>query len=260
MYVFQLHFIILTSEISFDSMGFVLIKVGRHSSNDFQLDRDDVAAQHLEIFVDIEGNTYLTDLKTESGTFVNGERISDTVLLQDNDEVRIANTIKFNWKNAINKAMENSFSIGSDERNDIQIKEVDVEKFHLQLYKDFKQNIFVKDLDTVNGTFVNGHRVHEAIILKDDDKLRLGKNEYDWRRLFIDRTFPLIPKQEKTPIINQTDKAPKSEKVEMPTSESQSEVDGQEQPKKKTKSKVWKIILIILIIDFLLVLWLGKLF
>lgn len=249
-------------------MGFVLIKVGRSTANDFQLDREEVSNEHLEVFADVEGNVYLTDLKTETGTFVNGEKITDTVQLNSGDEVRIANTIKFNWENAVKKAMANSFSVGSDARNDIAIESETIDSFHIQIYKDFKDNVYVKDLETIHGTYVNGHRVQTAIVLKETDRLKLGKDEYDWRQLFIDRTFPLIVRKVIEPTVKEEDvkipELPKKEEVKLILEKKVQIVPETPQkptPKnqKNTKTKPWKILIIILLINALLALWLSRL-
>lgn len=256
-------------------MGFVLLKIGRDASNDFQLNREEVAPQHLELFVDIEGNVYLTDLKTASGTFVNQQRIEDTVEIYSGDEVKIANSIKFNWEAAIRKALANSFSIGSNAKNDIQLEGSDVDPFHIQLFKDFKDIIYVKDLDTVHGTFVNGYRVQTAIVLNDGDRLKLGKTEYDWKKLFIDKTFPIVhelvpPKLEKTVEENPISFEPQPEvkivEVVKPTerkntpSNLTNQVEEKTPVKKMLSKKGWIKLLVIIGIDILLVLWLMKMF
>lgn len=250
-------------------MGFVLLKVGKNVSNDFHLDREEVSPEHLEIFVDVEGNVYLTDLNSQTGTFVNGNRIHETVILHDEDEVKIANLIKFNWQKGVQRALANSFSIGSDPKNDIQLKEHGLDGFHIQIYKDFKNIIYVKDLDTVQGTFINGHRIHTTVVLNEGDILRLGKNEYDWKQLFIDKTFPILQQVNKvTPLPDRSNDSTKSaqekgvhvftaaeKKVESlnPNSEKEMQVSS------STSHSAWKKVIVILLINIILIIWLRML-
>jgi len=165
-------------------MSFLLIKVGRSQENDIVIDDARVDAQHLEIFVDVENNVYLTDLNTQNGTFVNDKRIKDAVQLFENDEVKVANAFRLNWKNLVEKGKRNSYSVGSGTENRIVLSDAYVDKKHLQIYRDFKGNVFITDLKSTNGTFINDRRVDDVALLQKEDRLRIGRNEYNWQALF----------------------------------------------------------------------------
>lgn len=243
-------------------MSFLLIKVGRDQSNDILIDDERVNAQHLEIFVDVEGNVYLTDLNSFHGTFVNDQRIEGAVELHENDVVKISDAFALNWKDLIRQAKKNSFSIGSDPGNRITLQDSSVDAFHLQLFKDFKGNVFANDLKSVNGTFINGHRIQGVALLKSGDRLKLGKNTYDWNEIFITGTFPKQEIEEKKPVPEPVkepkviQKAPEEVKQKQPEKIRPS---AEKTPKKPlSKKKKWLAVLLILIIDALLIAWLSS--
>jgi pSer/pThr/pTyr-binding forkhead associated (FHA) protein len=75
-----------------------IIKIGKESSNDICFNSDPtVSRNHCQIFVDDDGNKFLTDLNSTNGTFVNNNKISDPVMLSKFDIVRAGNSL-VNWK------------------------------------------------------------------------------------------------------------------------------------------------------------------
>ena len=75
-----------------------IIKIGKESSNDICFKSDPtVSRNHCQIFVDDDGNKFLTDLNSTNGTFVNNNKISDPVMLSKFDIVRAGNSL-VNWK------------------------------------------------------------------------------------------------------------------------------------------------------------------
>lgn len=84
------------------------LKIGSDSSNDIVIENID--RFHLELFRDKEGNVFISDLNTESGTRVNSRRLTDYTQLQENDRVYLAETIFFNWQNFIEEHDESSIN------------------------------------------------------------------------------------------------------------------------------------------------------
>ena len=77
-----------------------IIKIGKEKTNDIYKDfKNDptVSRNHCQIFEDDQGNKFLTDLKSTNGTFVNGNKISEPVLLSRYDIVRAGNSL-VKWK------------------------------------------------------------------------------------------------------------------------------------------------------------------
>ena len=75
-----------------------LLKIGRTEGNDLVIKDDTtISRNHAEIFQDDEGNIFLTDLNSSNGTFVNGNKLEDSVILKKKDIVKIGNTV-IDWK------------------------------------------------------------------------------------------------------------------------------------------------------------------
>lgn len=70
------------------------------------------------------------------------------------------------------------FRIGRMEANDVVIDDPTVSRFHAEIFKDGK-NFYVRDLESTNGTFVNGNRV-KVKKLHDGDIITLGISKLRW--------------------------------------------------------------------------------
>ena len=53
----------------------LLLKVGKALDNDVVLNIPFISEYHLEIFRDVQGNVFMTDLNSSNGTFVNGNKL-----------------------------------------------------------------------------------------------------------------------------------------------------------------------------------------
>jgi serine/threonine protein kinase len=67
-------------------------RIGRGPDNDIVLIESYASRFHADVECR-DGGYYLRDLNTSNGTLVNGERINEPVMLKDNDEIRIGQTI-----------------------------------------------------------------------------------------------------------------------------------------------------------------------
>jgi hypothetical protein len=74
-----------------------LIKVGSASDNDVVINHEAIAPYHLELFQDAFGKVFLSDKNSETGTFVNGERMQVFKNLNFTDKVTIAGKFMFDW-------------------------------------------------------------------------------------------------------------------------------------------------------------------
>ncbi|MBR5640273.1 MAG: FHA domain-containing protein [Muribaculaceae bacterium] len=69
-----------------------VITVGRDMGNDIVIDDSFVGRHHLEIIQDEAGAFFLQDLNSKNGTFVNGQRITGEVPLDEHDIIKIGDT------------------------------------------------------------------------------------------------------------------------------------------------------------------------
>ena len=88
-----------------------IIKIGKDNTNDIDFKNDPtVSRYHCQIFVDDQDNKFLTDLNSTNGTFVNGNKISEPVLLTSYDIVRAGNSL-VNWKDFLMNSQNESESL-----------------------------------------------------------------------------------------------------------------------------------------------------
>ena len=73
-------------------------------------------------------------------------------------------------------------TLGRNGDNTIILKDPFVSKFHLQVVKD-EDEFFLEDLNSANGTFLNGEKVLDASKLKNGDRITIGNIEF----LFVNR-------------------------------------------------------------------------
>ena len=75
----------------------IQLKIGRSVKNDVVVHNEDVSLFHLELFGDASGNIFITDLNSESGTFVNGKRLKGYTLLGSGDYVQLGSSYELKW-------------------------------------------------------------------------------------------------------------------------------------------------------------------
>jgi len=80
-----------------------LIKIGRAEDNHIVCAHQTVNKYHAELFVDADGNVFLTDLSSMNGSFVNGKRAYEPVLLKEGDVLKIAENITIDWQRVLPK-------------------------------------------------------------------------------------------------------------------------------------------------------------
>lgn len=65
-------------------------------------------------------------------------------------------------------------TIGRTPDNDLQIDNLGVSTHHARVYPE-DGKLVIEDMDSLNGTFVNNHRIEKAL-LEDNDKILIGKH------------------------------------------------------------------------------------
>ncbi len=165
-------------------MSFLLIKIGQNDQNDVILNDPSIAPEHAEIFVDVEGNVFLTDLGTGKDTFVNGNKLVDSIELKSIDKVTFGTQIELDWKSALAINQPKTIKVGRSTSNDIIIDAVSVSENHLELIQDQNNSCFINDLSSEQGTYVNGNRISEIALLKAGDVVHVGDELFLWKSIF----------------------------------------------------------------------------
>ncbi len=166
------------------------IRIGKHSANDYVVSDDTVSRYHAQMTVTDSGEVYIKDLGSTNGTFVDGKKIlSDTKLVAGN-VVRLGNKV-INWQEISNQTNPNKtkitnsaysngingskrFLIGREEQCQIRFTQSEVSGRHATLELNTNNEPQITDLNSTNGTFVNGHRIFAATILHKGDVVLLA--------------------------------------------------------------------------------------
>lgn len=123
--------------------------------------------------------------------------------------------------------------------NDIQVNHSSVSRSHLEVFIDPQNNVFITDLATSNGTFVNGNPVVDTILLKDGDILKLGSaRPVHWKKWIVG-DFMENNDQTVSSAMKKSNDSDNQERLMMTTA-------GQSQ--KKQKSAIILIFLIVIVI------------
>ena len=76
--------------------------------------------------------------------------------------------------------------IGTSSSNELVLEEVGIDQHHLELFCDEYGNVFITDLKSSNGTFVNDQALDGFKLLVAGDKVRFGKTYiFDWENLIL---------------------------------------------------------------------------
>ena len=76
--------------------------------------------------------------------------------------------------------------IGTSSTNELVLEEVGIDPHHLELFCDEYGNVFITDLKSTNGTFVNDQALDGFKLLVAGDKVRFGKTYiFDWENLIL---------------------------------------------------------------------------
>lgn len=74
-----------------------IINIGRGPNNDLVLSDMSVSSSHARLYVSDDGHVAIQDLGSTNGTYVDGKRVVDKVLLSDNSQVKVGQ-VNLKWK------------------------------------------------------------------------------------------------------------------------------------------------------------------
>lgn len=78
--------------------------------------------------------------------------------------------------------VEDEVSIGRGNDNQIVIKDPYISKRHLKIVKD-EGDYYLEDLNSANGTYLNGDKVMDVVQLENGDRITIGQVEF----LFVNK-------------------------------------------------------------------------
>ena len=171
------------------------VSIGR-TQGDLLLDDPEVSGIHARLVHD-GGDWYIEDLNSKNGVYVNDELIDGTVQLHPGDKILVGSTCLVFEDDSKDSDQHSARSldlselrdgrprlIGRDPDADIRIDEALVSRRHASITGD-QGRISVADLNSTNGTFVNGQAVSRKE-LSPGDILRVGATEFVLRDGLLD--------------------------------------------------------------------------
>lgn len=175
-----------------------VLQIGRDPSNDLVLSRGPVSRHHACIVAQ-SGQYYVRDLESTNGTYVNNQRLAahTPYLLNPGDVIRIGdeagNSIGLEFKRAeaetkeegprpapgtvrltpLQTEQQQTFTLGRAVENDLTLPHPAVSRRHAEI-RNTPQGAQIFDLNSQNGTFVNGRRISQAQPLQIGDIIHIG--------------------------------------------------------------------------------------
>ena len=163
--------------------------LGRGEDADAKLGSHQISRRHARIEF-VNGTYTVTDMQSSNGTFVNGERVQQAVLASG-DKLRLGDIeLTFQagqvqppsggraWLDVGGvryPVPDAGLTIGRSADNDFHLADSVVSRHHARI--DTQGGAFtLVDLDSANGTFVNGQRIREQP-LRDGDEIRIGQTQ-----------------------------------------------------------------------------------
>lgn len=175
---------------SLDKEQFTIGRVG--GANDIFINSSIVSSQHGMI-TNYNGLFVYNDLASTNGTYINGQLVkgngmnpSAPIPLKDGDILSIGSQItnetiylvfssnsgsNFDW-NVLSLNSINKITIGRGENNTIVIPNITVSRAHAVI-KSENGDVTITDLNSANGTIINGNVVRGTVNVNDGDIVRI---------------------------------------------------------------------------------------
>ncbi len=164
--------------------------VGREEAiANFVLTDPEVSRQHAKLYLDQNGIITVTDLDSLNGTIYKNNYITSTQKIECNEIIIVGDThlqIQQSKEYVASGSadeydqifyLDKTFRIGRDPRNDIVLDHPHVSRFHARVeLKDEECHIF--DLNSANGTYVDGKKVEKYQILLDGSLIQISEYQF----------------------------------------------------------------------------------
>lgn len=137
-----------------------------------------ISRVHAEIERQAEHTYKIKDLNSTNGVYINGKRIAQEALIQENDLIGLGSPDTFHlrfqqsssrhagWTTTLPPAEE--WSIGRESSCDISLPFEAVVSSHHAVLKNIRGKLVLVDKDSLNGTWVNGGRVKKLAVQPAD--------------------------------------------------------------------------------------------
>jgi ABC-type multidrug transport system ATPase subunit/pSer/pThr/pTyr-binding forkhead associated (FHA) protein len=171
------------------------IRVGKSQDNEVIISNNFISKTHAKLHIDQQGSLFIIDLGSTNGTFINGRRIesnvkipvspSDTIEFAQGQGVRLVfnpeaygapsnipinqDGNEYEGRDTISSAnildklkSKKQIVIGRNPNCDVVIANPSVSRSHAIIEKVSDNNYIIKDLGSLNGTYVNGRKISSS--------------------------------------------------------------------------------------------------
>lgn len=76
-------------------------------------------------------------------------------------------------------------TIGRSSENDVSLSDMNVSRHHAQIIQADNGTYTITDLNSLNGTFVNGQRIFGSTVLRENDFVKIGDSILPWKQYFF---------------------------------------------------------------------------
>ena len=170
-----------------------LLMIGSDSSCDIRISNNRVSRNHCQVIFSKENGLKIVDLNSSNGTYLNGFKLKagNTYSLNLKDQVQLAGVsgiiISVGSENTQSKGLEDQKNIlelfnntemivvGRDSSCDLRINDTRISRRHASIKKITNDKFLLKDLDSLNGIYVNGSKVNGSRTISKKDNIFLGK-------------------------------------------------------------------------------------
>ena len=170
-----------------------LLMIGSDSSCDIRISNNRVSRNHCQVIFSKENGLKIVDLNSSNGTYLNGIKLKagNTYSLNLKDQVQLAGVsgiiISVGSENTLSKGLEDQKNIlelfnnkdmiivGRDSSCDLRINDTRISRRHASIKKISNDKFLLKDLDSLNGIYVNGSKVNGSRTISKKDNIFLSK-------------------------------------------------------------------------------------
>lgn len=174
------------------ALGNRLMRVGRSPDNDIVIENPVVSGRHAEVLPH-GGNRYsIEDLDSANGLIYRGQRIKSKPL-RPGEELYIADQVRITFQldmcfvsqpvgetlhrttepYLLNLKGKKEIRIGRAPDNDLRLDDLRVSRYHAVIER-IGQRYRIRDLQSHNGTFVNGQRVTKERFIAEGDEIHIA--------------------------------------------------------------------------------------